>query len=256
MCLITFAHRWHREYPLLVAANRDEYYARPTAGIHFWEDTPQLAAGRDLQAGGTWMGLTRNGRFAAITNHRNPPSTPPSPRSRGMLTLDFLAGDASPRDFLGELSASAGDYAGFNLVVGDGEELWYFSNMESRARALAPGIYSISNGLLDSEWPKQRRAEQRLAELRGSSVDHGQLERTVSDRDPAPDEQLPDTGVGLELERALSSQFIVMPEYGTRATTTLSVSDNGQVEMVERQYDSGGTRGEERSLSFPLAGGG
>ncbi len=252
MCLITFAHRWHRDYPLLVAANRDEYYARPAAGIHFWEEAPQLAAGRDLQAGGTWMGLTRGGRFAAITNHRNPPSTPDSPRSRGMLTLDFLAGSSSPGDYLGELAARAGEYAGFNLVIGDREQLWYFSNIENRARALAPGIYSLSNGLLDSGWPKQRRAEARLAQLQDAAVDHRQLEHTVSDRELAPDEQLPDTGVGLDLERALSSQFIVMPEYGTRATTTLSVHDSGQVEMVEREFGEGGSARESRSLSFLL----
>jgi uncharacterized protein with NRDE domain len=254
MCLITFAHRSHRDYPLLVAANRDEYYARPAAGIHFWEDSPRLAAGRDLQAGGTWMGVTRDGRFAAITNHRNPPSTPPSPRSRGMLTLDFLAGGAAPVDYLEDLSARAGVYAGFNLVVGNGEELWYYSNIEERVRQLEPGVYSLSNGLLGSEWPKQRRAERLLAALLEQAIDHEQLERTVNDRGQAPDSHLPDTGVGLELERALSSQFIVMPEYGTRATTTLSVHSTGRVDMVERDFGAGGTPGERRNLSFQLAG--
>ena len=213
MCLITFAYRAHADYPLLVAANRDEYYARPTAGLRFWEDLPDVAAGRDLQAGGTWLGITRSGRFAAITNHRNPPTTPASPRSRGMLTLDFLAGEAGPEGFLEKLAPRAGEYAGFNLLLGDDETLWYFSNIEGRPRRLEPGVH---------------------------------------DRTPAPDHSLPDTGVGLELERALSSQFITMPEYGTRATTTLSVHREGTVELVERAFTEGGRPGERLSLAFRL----
>lgn len=255
MCLITFAYRAHADYPLLVAANRDEYYARPTAGVQFWSDRPGLAAGRDLQAGGTWLGITRSGRFAAITNHRNPPTTPAAPRSRGMLTLDFLVGTTAPDQFLHELAGRAGDYAGFNLLLGDGEALWYFSNIEGRARRLEPGVHSISNGLLDSGWPKQRDAEQRIAALLDSGVDHEALERAVNDRTPAPDHRLPDTGVGLALERALSSQFITMPEYGTRATTTLSVHREGKVELVERAFIEGGRPGERRSLSFQLDAG-
>ena len=252
MCLITFAYRAHADYPLLVAANRDEYYARPTAGLRFWEDLPDVAAGRDLQAGGTWLGITRSGRFAAITNHRNPPTTPASPRSRGMLTLDFLAGEAGPEGFLEKLAPRAGEYAGFNLLLGDDQTLWYFSNIEGRPRRLEPGVHSISNGLLDSGWPKQRNAERRLAAVLESPVDHTTLEAAVSDRTPAPDHSLPDTGVGLELERALSSQFITMPEYGTRATTTLSVHREGTVELVERAFTEGGRPGERLSLAFRL----
>lgn len=254
MCLITFAHRVHAEYALLVAANRDEYYARPAAGIHFWDELPQLAAGRDLEAGGTWMGITRAGRFAAITNHRNPPSTPESPRSRGMLTLDFLAGNQPPGDYLAGLAPQGGDYAGFNLVVGRGDELWYYSNIEGEPRPLEPGIYSLSNGLLDSGWPKQRSAERRLADMLAGNIDHGLLEQAVNERTPAPDAHLPDTGIELELERALSSQFIVMPGYGTRATTTLAVHRDGEVEMIEREYREGGEPGERRRLSFLLDG--
>ena len=134
MCLITFAYRAHADYPLLVAANRDEYYARPTAGLRFWEDLPDVAAGRDLQAGGTWLGITRSGRFAAITNHRNPPTTPASPRSRGMLTLDFLAGEAGPEGFLEKLAPRAGEYAGFNLLLGDDETLWRPPSATERQR--------------------------------------------------------------------------------------------------------------------------
>jgi uncharacterized protein with NRDE domain len=255
MCLITFAHRVHDGYPLLVAANRDEYYRRPTAGLHFWEDAPQLLAGRDLEAGGTWMGITRQGRFAALTNHRNPPSTPETPRSRGMLTLDFLAGDIDPEAYLEKIAGSAGEYAGFNLVVGDHRQLYYFSNIEARVRKLTPGIYSLSNGLLDSDWPKQRAAASRLAELIPASVDHRRLANTIADTVPAADEELPSTGLDPALERALSAQFITLPEYGTRATTTLSVRRDGCVEMHEQDFGEGGTAGERRAHSFHLEGG-
>jgi uncharacterized protein with NRDE domain len=254
MCLITFAHHAHPDFPLLVAANRDEYYSRPTAGLHFWDQPPGLAAGKDLQGGGTWMGITREGRFAAITNHRNPPTTPASPRSRGLLTLDFLDGSTHPGDYLAGLAERAGEYAGFNLVVGDTEELWYFSNIQGQVKRLPAGVFSLSNGLLDSDWPKQRDAEQRLSRLLEGRVDHDGLERTVSNRLPAPDDSLPDTGIGLALERSLSSQFIVLSEYGTRATTTLSVRPGGQVDIVEREFGEGGWAGERRALSFHLAG--
>ncbi len=250
MCLITFAHRAHPRYPLLVAANRDEYYARPTQGIHFWSDVPALLAGRDLQAGGTWMGITRQGRFAAITNHRNPPTTPAQPRSRGMLTLDFLAGEMDPDSYLRGLNG--GEYAGFNLVLGDGERIFYYSNIEDRVRELAPGVYGLSNGLLDSDWPKQAAAALHLESLLPNTVDHDQLEAAVSNRRPAPDDILPDTGVGAELERALSSQFIVLPEYGTRATTTLTVDAGGEVNVRERGFLPGGEPGEMRWESFRL----
>ncbi len=252
MCLITFAYRAHAEFPLVVAANRDEHYQRPTRGIHFWEDHPQLLAGRDLKAGGTWMGITRQGRFAAITNYRGLQPAPAEARSRGMLTLDFLAGSAAPADYLQAICDSGARYAGFNLLVGDARGLYYLTNVEGRVLALSPGIHSISNGLLDSGWPKQRSAEARLAAALTDPADHDALAETVSDRSTAADRELPDTGVALELERALSPQFIAMPEYGTRATTTLAVHQSGSVEMHERDFHAGGVAGERRSLKFEL----
>jgi uncharacterized protein with NRDE domain len=252
MCLITLAYRAHAEFPLVVAANRDEYYQRPTRGIHFWEDHPQLLAGRDLQAGGTWMGITRRGRFAAITNHRGSQAAPDGARSRGMLTLDFLAGDAAPEEYLQAICDADARYAGFNLLVGDAEGLYYLSNIEGRVRALSPGIHSISNGLLDSGWPKQRSAEARLAAALADPADHEALAATVSDRNTAEDPELPDTGVDLALERALSPQFITMPEYGTRATTTLALHESGRVEVHERDFHAGGVAGGRRSQQFEL----
>ena len=252
MCLIALAYHCHPDYPLLVAANRDEYYHRPTASAHFWEELPQLLAGRDLEAGGTWMGITEKGRFAAITNHRNPPSTPPRPRSRGMLTLDYLAGEDSPATYLENLATEGADYAGFNLLLSDHSGLFYYSNVEQRVRQLPAGVYGLSNGLLDADWPKQRQAAEALAALIPGSVDHDSLQGSVSDRSAAPKETLPDTGIGLEMELALSSQFIVTGEYGTRATTTLAVHDSGQVDFLERSFNAGGIATGQRRFAFSL----
>ncbi len=252
MCLITLAYRAHRDFPLVVAANRDEYYTRPTRGLHFWDDHPELLAGRDLQAGGTWMGITRKGRFAAITNYRSATPVPDPARSRGMLTLDFLTGDSAPADYLQAICDQGDQYAGFNLLVGDRNGIFYLSNVEGRVRALTPGIHSISNGLLDSGWPKQRRAETGLAAILDGQPGHEALAATVSDRSTAADEELPDTGVGLALERALSPQFIIMEEYGTRATTTLSVHEKGHVEVREQEFDAGGVASENRAQNFRL----
>ncbi len=252
MCLITLAYRAHDSFPLVVAANRDESYTRPTRGLHFWEDHPGLLAGRDLEAGGTWMGITRGGRFAAITNYRDTTPAPEPARSRGMLTLEFLAGDDAPADYLQAICEQGVRYAGFNLLVGDRDGIYYLSNIEGVVRSLTPGIHSISNGLLDSGWPKQRCAETRLAAALNGSVDHRALADTVSDRRPAADGELPDTGIGIELERALSPQFITMAEYGTRATTTLAVHRDGDVQVREQDFSAGGVAGAVRMERFVL----
>ena len=240
MCLIAIAYKVHPDYPLLVAANRDEYYERPTAVAEFWEEAPALLAGRDLQAGGTWMGVTREGRFAAITNHRNPPTTPAEPRSRGLLTLDFLLGDMSPVGYMEALADNAAAYAGFNLLVGTIESLFYYSNIEQQVRPLEPGIYSLSNALLDTSWPKQEMARSRMQGVIEQTVDHPQLQAVVADRSEVADEQLPNTGVGKELERLLSAQFIVSDAYGTRATTSLWLDRSGGFSWRESNYRQGG----------------
>ncbi len=240
MCLIAIAYKSHPDYPLLVAANRDEYYQRPTAAAEFWKEAPTLLAGRDLQAGGTWMGITHGGRFAAITNHRNPPTTPAQPRSRGLLTLDFLLGDMSPAGYMEALAENAAAYAGFNLLAGTVENLYYYSNIEQQVRRLEPGIYSLSNALLDTPWPKQEMARSRMQSVVTQVVDHPQLQAVVANRKPAADEQLPNTGVGRDLERLLSAQFIVSEAYGTRATTSLWLDAGGGFSWQESNYLQGG----------------
>lgn len=250
MCLIAIAYRIHPDYPLLVAANRDEFYHRPTAPAHFWEDAPGLLAGRDLQAGGTWMGITRAGRFAAITNHRNPPGVPEEPRSRGLLTLDYLRGEMSPASYLHTVAAEARSYAGFNLLIADREQLYYFSNVEQQVRELPAGIYSLSNALLDSSWPKQQLARAALQGLLSTAVDHAKLHAVVGDHLPAEDHLLPSTGIDRAMERLLSAQFIASESYGTRATTTCWLDSQGGIDWCESSYLPQGVFEARRQLRF------
>jgi uncharacterized protein with NRDE domain len=246
MCLIIIAHRQHPGYPLLVAANRDEYHQRPTQAAQIWSGSDDLLAGKDLSAGGTWLGVTRAGRFAAITNHRNPPTTPGNPRSRGLLTLDYLRGSMGPGSYLQDLAREGAAYAGFNLLLGDGEELHYYSNIAGAPRQLAPGIYGVSNALLNTPWPKLNKGCRQLekllcsAEIHDPEQGHARLADVVSDRTQEPDHALPDTGVDTELERLLSAQFICSEEYGTRATTTVLMQENGEITFSERSFLAGG----------------
>jgi len=238
MCLILMAYRVHPDYELLVAANRDEFYDRPTAPLAFWDDHPALLAGRDLQEGGAWMGLSGAGRFAALTNYRDPDRVRPDAPSRGHLVRDYLCGDRSASAYLDRLRASGADYNGFNLLLGDETGLYYYSNRASGFQALTPGLYGLSNHLLDTPWPKLkrgRRALRRVLEC-GSEPTPDALLRLLADRTPAPDAELPDTGVPLEWERWLSSIFIDAPGYGTRSSTVLLVEAGRRVRMVETTW--------------------
>ena len=240
MCTLLFAWQVDPARPLVVAANRDEFYARPAERASFWQDAPQVLAGRDLQAGGTWLGVTREGRFAALTNVREPgrPAPPHAP-SRGQLVADFLRGDSAPEHYLGGLRPA--DYAGFNLVVGfigfigDRASLWYLSNRAGPARRLGPGVYGVANAALDSPWPKVTRGRERLAALvAGGEPGTRTLLDLLADPTPAADAELPDTGVGLALERMLSPLFIASPVYGTCCSTALAIHRDGALEFCER----------------------
>lgn len=247
MCTLLFAWQVDPARPLIVAANRDEFHARPTAAASIWprddkddDDAPEIVAGRDLQAGGTWLGVTREGRFAALTNVREPfVAPPPGARSRGGLVAEFLRGRAAPDEYLAGLAPDA--YAGFNLVVGDRSSLWYLSNRSGPARALGPGVYGVSNAALDTPWPKVRRGRENLARLvaAGAASPEAVL-ALLADRAPAPDAELPDTGVGLVMERVLSPLCVVSPGYGTRSSTALTIHRDGVVEFRERSHDAPG----------------
>ncbi len=245
MCLIIFAHQVSESCPLVVAANRDEFHARPTAPAQFWPEDPGLLAGRDLQAGGTWMGVHRNGRFAAITNFRDPSQTLPAARSRGELPTRFLLGASGPQGFLAELEATAGDYAGFNLLIGQEDELWYFSNSgplaTRQATRVAPGIYGLSNARLDTPWPKVALGKQAMARaLADATPDHDQLAAIVGDRQLANREQLEILGLNGDMDQLLSAQFIVNATYGTRATTTCWRDRRGRYHWREKSVGANG----------------
>ena len=241
MCLILFAYNAHPRYRLILAANRDEFYARPTAAAEFWADAPQMLAGRDLKAGGTWLGITKNGRFAAVTNYRDP-SAPSGTKSRGDLTKDFLNGDETPENYLREIEKAKNDYSGFNLLAGtfgaDESELFYFSNRGAKSEKLAHGIYGLSNALLDTNWQKVAAGKARLTKILQNSEEFhgGDFVEILADRNFAPDEKLPETGIGIERERLLSPAFIEMENYGTRLSTVLLIDETGKVGFIEKTF--------------------
>ena len=243
MCLIVFAWRPDHAQPLIVAANRDEFYARPSLPLAQWPETPQVHAGRDLEAGGTWLGIGANGRFAALTNIRDP-HRPPGRRSRGELVARFLDGEIPIDEYLADVVARSPEYGGFNLLVGNLHELWHFNARESEAVMLQPGIYGVSNASLDTPWPKLLRAKAALS----AALDDPRPEvllALLSDPQTAPFAELPDTGVGLATETLLSSVFIASQSYGTRASTALIVHADGSRHLVERSFGPyGGHLGE------------
>jgi uncharacterized protein with NRDE domain len=239
MCLIVFAWKVVPGIPLLAAANRDEFYERPAAPAAWWEDQAHIYAGRDLRGGGTWMGVTREGRFAAITNIRAPSEKRDIVPSRGEIVAGFLSGIASPQQFVDDLAPRAGQYNGFNLLVGNREELvWYSNGSPDDARngkPLAPGVYGLSNGSLDSPWPKVVRTKAQFSSLLCQGAPEDAYFEMLADTSQAPDCRLPSTGVGLEWERILSSVCIESPAYGTRSSTVVRLLSNGVPVLHERQ---------------------
>ncbi|MEY3202055.1 MAG: hypothetical protein RIR70_1605 [Pseudomonadota bacterium] len=225
MCLILIAWKTVEGSPLVAAANRDEVMSRGTRPAAFWPDSPDVLAGRDTLHGGTWLGVTRAGRFAALTNYRDPSNARDDTPSRGQLTAAFLRSGISPEEYLASLQASASRYNGYNLVFGDRNSLWYFSNIEGRGRALSPGIYGLSNHLLDTPWPKVARAKSALRESLAALPWRDPLFTLLRDDTLAPDHELPRTGVSLEWERLLSAAFIRGGSYGTLSSTVVVQSD-------------------------------
>ena len=252
MCLILLAWQAHPRYPLVVAANRDEFFARPTAAASFWRDSPHLLAGRDLQEGGTWLGVTRQGRFAALTNYRDPTTQRQAVASRGLLTRDFLLGEASPSAYVDALARTAASYNGFNLITGHAGELVWFSNVSSERRILAPGIYGISNHLLDTPWPKVTAAKSSLAEALVTLPDDAELFHLLRDDSIHPDDALPRTGVSLDWERLLSAAFVTGPAYGTRCSTVILVDGDGWIDFQEQTWLEGGTAGPRQHFRFRI----
>jgi uncharacterized protein with NRDE domain len=252
MCLILFS--WKQDtHHLLLAANRDEFYQRPSIEADFWETSPPILAGRDLKEGGTWIGVSTSGRFAAVTNYRAVDSTT-YPKSRGHLTRDYLTGSLSPKEFALALEPTADQYAGFNLLIGDMHQLVYCSNRhpEQFWQPLEPGLYGLSNHLLDTPWPKVVKGKAVLERfIQSDSQPHDALFELLQDSTPAATEALPDTGVGLTLEKLLSPIFIASPGYGTRTSTLMKIDKGFNLVFEEKNYVAGQSK-DEKHKKFSL----
>ena len=250
MCLILFATNAHSDYPLIVAANRDEAFSRAAAPAAFWDDHPDVFAGRDLERGGTWLGLNRNSRFAAITNYRQGRRAV-AERSRGELTREYLTGKTAPGEYLRAVEVRAAQYNGFSLIVGDPGALWFYSNRGVAAQRIASGVHGLSNHLLDEPWPKVRRGIAELTSLlrAGESELVARLLQLLADRAPASDEFLPPNGVASERERA---SFIEGTTYGTRASTVLLVGADGRVLFRERCFGPQGAAAGDTEQRFEI----
>lgn len=237
MCLILFAYKVHPTYKLMVAANRDEFYQRPTAPVHYWKENPDILAGRDLEKMGTWMGITKSGRFAALTNYRDPKEVTEGKRSRGELVANALQYQGDMKEYMQSLVSNNDWYPGYNLLAGDGDELYYYSNVGQKLIKVAPGIYGVSNHLLNSDWPKVQIGKEGLTAIINSKHEDyvEPLLTLLLKADQAPDEKLPQTGVSLEWERMLSPMFIKSEHYGTRSSTVL-LMDEKEIHYVERVF--------------------
>ena len=239
MCLIFIAINQHPEYPLIIAGNRDEFYRRPTAPLSFWPDRSDILAGRDLEAGGTWLGVTRSGRIAAVTNYRDPSRVSDNAPSRGLLVRDFLAGDSTPQAFSRANADRMARCNGFNLIFGDVTSLYYYSNRSDTPPARIPaGLHAVSNHLLNTAWPKVTKGKAAMADLlaKKGPLDAEAVFTVLQDTEKAPEKSLPDTGVGPVWERLLSSIFIMSDVYGTRSASLITVDNTYRVTFMERSY--------------------
>ncbi len=241
MCLILFSYKSHPNYRLILAGNRDEFYDRPTAPSAFWDYAPDLLAGRDLLYGGTWLGITKSGRIAAITNFREPDPQIKDASSRGLLVSNFLRNKENPIDFLQKLTRAADKYSGFNLLLGDHSNLYYYSNRSKNIQNLSPGFYGLSNHLLDTPWPKVEKSKKAFQHILSEEEKFSpeELFNLLADTTRPDDSLLPDTGVGLEWERILSPAFVSSPVYGTRSSTVVFIDREDHVTFMERVFDSG-----------------
>ena len=253
MCLIVFAWRHHPDYPLIVAGNRDETHVRPAVAAHWWEDCPDLLAGRDLEGGGTWMGVSRNGRFAALTNYRDMSHIIPGAPTRGLLVRDCLLSGDDTQTTLERVAAISPGYSPFNLLVSDGETLGIHESSTGSVRLLEPGVYGLSNHLLDTPWPKLLRAREHFERAIDMLPDTSASLSLLRDDLPAADEKLPHTGVSIEWERALSPVFIRTPDYGTRCSTVLTINRQRRCTLQEWSWNPAGEFTGERHYDFTFA---
>ena len=252
MCLILIAWQGHAKHRCVIAANRDELHSRPTAAAQWWPSRPPILAGRDLSAGGTWLGLTRTGRFAALTNYRGAVQRRTDTPSRGTLVTSILMSSDSVAHTLDRLSSVSAAYNGFNMLFSDGERLAVYESLRGEGRELGPGIYGLSNDLLDTPWPKVQTAKSRLSQALSNLETSDEVLALLRDDEIAPDDQLPRTGVSLEWERLLSSAFVRAPDYGTRCSTVVRIDERRHACFDEWTWDARGAQTGKVSLQFDL----
>ena len=250
MCLLLIAKKVHPDYKLIIAANRDEFYNRPALPADFWIEHPNLLAGKDIHAGGTWLGFTKTGKFSALTNFRDLSNIKPDAPTRGMLTLDFLIENYSPSEYYNKIKTDADEYNGYNLITGNADDLYYFSNISHEFLQIGNGILGLSNGLLDTPWPKVMQIKKVFGEIIENLKNPYLMIESLADNSPFHDELLPDTGIGIELERVLAPIFVRTPVYGTRCSTAILISNDGNVSFVERTYTGEGYT--DKEFNFKL----
>lgn len=256
MCIIFFAYKSHPKYKLILAGNRDEFYDRPTRNAGYWWDYPEILGGRDLEKKGTWLGINKSGEFSAITNYRDFSLLVHDPISRGNLVKDFLTEGQSPKTYMKVLKKNGHQYNPFNLLVGDKSSLYYYSNVEDAIKEIKPGIYGISNSLLDVSWPKVVRGKEIFQDIINSKekIHPKDFDCLLADKELPKDEELPDTGIGIDWERTLASIFIESPNYGTRASTILMIDNNNHITFMEKSLQNHVTKKwNEVSYEFDIA---
>jgi len=239
MCLIVLGREIHPKYMLILAANRDEFYERPTKEAHYWESPRQLLAGKDLEAGGTWMGVNKHGHVAAVTNYRDPTNYQNNKASRGQIPVNFLGAGIRAEEYIRELKKQSSKFNGFNLLALDNEKLVHYNNQHGSPGILDKGIHAVSNATLNTPWPKVVRSKNMLKSLINGNFSHDDLLAMMGDGKTANPEELPDTGIPKDLEEAVSAMCIRTEKYGTCSTTAITITYDGEVEFTEKSYPVG-----------------
>ena len=253
MCLIVFAYKYHSNYKLIIGANRDEFYNRPATKAHFWKNYSDILAGQDLVAKGTWMGVSRNGKLSLITNYRDIKNIKPNAPSRGHLVSDYLKKDVNPKDYLEQLDSIGHVYNGFNLILGNQDDLWYYSNQKRKIYRLGTGLYGLSNALLDTSWPKVDNGKQKLEVLIAkNNITAEAIFDALFDDETAADKDLPETGLDYEQEKAISSMFIKTGGYGTRCSTVLLIDNENNLTFIERTFNLQDFSFQSKSFEFSI----
>ena len=238
MCLILFSYNNHPQYKLILASNRDEFYERPTKQLHKWGKSGNIIAGQDKMNNGTWLGVTADRKISAITNYRDLSNIKDNAPSRGLLVSNFLENNESPTNYLKKISHSASDYNGYNLLVGDKYGMYYFSNIENKIEKIEPGIHGLSNRFFNTPWPKVENGKKEFERIIGQEkeIPIDEIFKLLNDSAKPPDNELPDTGVGMEWERVLAPIFIKTEVYGTRASSIITIDNNDQITFIEKSY--------------------